>query len=295
MSESQAVLPLSRESSSRLLPWIIGIMVYLGAVILAGAMVLAAAAAAWNDELTAAFTVQVTPIDGEKDGEIETRIQNTAKMLRNVPGVAIVNVVPAETTMAALEPWLGPNLKAQDLPLPRVIDVRLEQAGAVDLAALAKELSKDIKGIVVDSHEYWRGQIESLVRTLELLATVVIVLIGFSAMAAVVFATRSGVAVHRDVIEVLHLIGATDQYVAQQFQRQAFRVSLLGSLFGGLLAVITLFGFGRLLSDLDAVLLPAPTLAPWEWIALGVVPILACLIATMTARHTVIRALRRMP
>ena len=106
--------------------------------------------------MTAAFTVQVAPLDGEKDGEIETRIRNTAKMLRNVPGVAIVNVVPAETTMAALEPWLGPNLKAQDLPLPRVIDVRLEKVGAVDLAALAKEISKDIKGVVVDRDAQWR-------------------------------------------------------------------------------------------------------------------------------------------
>ena len=295
MSPPSAVLPLSRESSTRLLPWIIGVMVYLAAIILAGAMILASAAADWSRELTATFTVQIPSTQASGEAPTEERLKTAALLLRETPGVKAVQIIPAEVTALSLEPWLGANLEPRDLPLPRLIDVQVADVDEVDREALAERLENEVPGAALDSHDYWRGQISSLVRALELLATIVIALIGFSAIAAVVFATRSGVAVHRDVIEVLHLIGATDAYVAEQFQRQAFRTSIIGSVMGSVLAVLTLVALNRMAKNLDAALLSAPTLATWHWIVLAVVPFFASLIATVTARRTVLRALRRMP
>ena len=295
MSRPYAVLPLSRESSTRLLPWIIGVMVYLAAIILAGAMILASAAADWNRELTATFTVQIPSTQASGEAPTEERLKQAELLLRETPGVKAVRVIPVEVTALSLEPWLGANLKPQDLPLPRLIDVQVADVEEVDTEALAERLENEVPGAALDSHDYWRGQISSLVRALELLATIIIALIGFSAIAAVVFATRSGVAVHRDVIEVLHLIGATDDYVAEQFQRQAFRTSIIGSVMGSVLAVLTLVALNHMAKNLDAALLSTPTLATWHWVVLAIVPVFASLIATVTARRTVLRALRRMP
>ena len=295
MSRRHAVMPLSRDSSTRLLPWIIGVMVYLAAVILAGAMLLAGVAADWDEELSGIFTVQIPPAEGDADGETEQQVKAAAAALRESPGVDSVIVVPLEVTAQSLKPWLGPNLVAQDLPLPRVIEVRLNRAVPVDLDALAKSLSETVPGATLDNHDYWRDQIVSLIRGLEALATVLIALIAFSLVAAVIFATRSGVAVHREVIEVLHLIGATDDFVARQFQREAFRTTLIGSIVGSLFAVATIVAIGRLAAHLDTVLLPPPSLAVWQWCVLVTVPLFASLIATTTARRTVIGALRGMP
>lgn len=295
MSRRGAVLPLSRESSTRLLPWIIGVMVYLAAVILAGAMLLAGLAGDWSEELTANFTVQIPPAEGDAAGGNDEQVATAVRTLRATKGIEEVRVVPAEVTARSLEPWLGSNLDPQELPLPRVIEVRLAQPGSVDLELLTARLGEAVPGAALDSHEYWRGQIVSLVHAFEVLATIVIALIGFSGMAAVVFATRSAVAVHRDVIEVLHLIGATDDYVARQFQREAFRTALFGSIAGSGFAVLTLVAIGRVATRLDTVLLPAPSLAVWQWLVLGTVPLFASLIATTTARRTVLSALRRMP
>ena len=295
MSRHQPLLPLSREPSTRLLPWIIGVMVYLAVLIFAGALLLANIAADWNREMTAGFTVQVPPAEGDAAEALEARVAAVKKVLTETAGVGDVTVVSPEATARALEPWLGPNIEAQDLPLPRVIEARFAGRPSVDMAALSGRLETAAPGAVVDSHEFWRNQIVSLVGGLETLAMIAIALIGFTAMAAVVFTTRSSVSIQRDVIEVLHLIGATDDYVAHEFQRQAFWISLSGSASGTVLAVTTLYLLGQLAGNLDTALMPNLSLGGWQSVVLWAVPLVACLIATMTARRTVLAALRRMP
>ncbi len=295
MSRQQPLLPLSREPSTRLLPWIIGVMVYLAVLIFAGALLMANIAANWNREMTAGFTVQVPPADGDAPEATEARVAAAKKTLMETPGVGEVAVVSPETTALALEPWLGPNIEAHDLPLPRVIEVRYADRASVDMAALTDRLETAAPGTVVDSHEFWRNQIVSLVGGLETLAMIAIALIGFTAMAAVVFTTRSSVSIQRDVIEVLHLIGAADDYVAHEFQRQAFWISLSGSASGTVLAVATLYLLGQLAGNLDTALMPNLSLGSWQSAVLWAVPVVACLIATVTARRTVLAALRRMP
>jgi cell division transport system permease protein len=183
----------------------------------------------------------------------------------------------------------------KDLPLPRVIEVALSEGAEIDRAALFAEMETIAPGVVVDNHDFWRDQVVTLVRGFEMLATVAIGLIGFTAMAAVIFTTRSSVAIQRDVIEVLHLIGATDDYVAHEFQRQAFRISLTGSVIGTVFALATLLLMGQAAANLDTALMPDLSLDVWQSVLLWGVPVLACLIATMTARRTVLNALRRMP
>jgi cell division transport system permease protein len=295
MSRQQSLLPLSREPSTKLLPWIIGVMVYLAVLIFAGALLLAGTAASWHRDLNAGFTVQIPAGDSDDAAALDKRVADAERILRDAPGIASVSIISAEDTALALEPWLGSAVEMKELPLPRVIEVKLSEKGKADTEKLVAALEGVAPGVVVDSHDFWRDQIVSLVRGFEMLAMIAIGLIGFTAMAAVIFTTRSSVAIQRDVIEVLHLIGATDDYVAQEFQRQAFRISLAGSVLGTVFALATLLLMGRMAANLESALLPNLSLDVWQSVLLWVVPLLACLIATVTARRTVLNALRRMP
>ena len=295
MSRQQSLLPLSREPSTRLLPWIIGVMVYLAVLIFAGALLLADTAATWNRDLGSGLTVQIPPGEGDEAEALDRRVDEVRKILEELDQVEQVAVIPADVTALALEPWLGSAVDMKDLPIPRVIEVRLADKAEIDTARLFETLEAVAPGVVIDNHDFWRGQILTLVRGFEMLATVAIGLIGFTAMAAVVFTTRSSVTIQRDVIEVLHLIGATDDYVAQEFQRQTFRISLLGGVLGTVFALATLLLLGRMAANLDTALMPDLSLAVWQSVLLWIVPLLACLIATVTARRTVLKALRRMP
>jgi cell division transport system permease protein len=295
MSRAQSLLPLAREPSTKLLPWIIGVMVYLAVLIFAGALLLAETASNWDTELSAGFTVQIPPGDAEQAKDLDAKVEAAAKILRETGGVDSVTVVPPDVTALALEPWLGASVQMSDLPIPRVIEVLVAEGAEVDPAELISKLEVGTPGVVIDNHDFWRDQVLTLIRGFEMLATIAIGLIGFTAMAAVIFTTRSSVAIQRDVIEVLHLIGATDDYVAQEFQRQAFRISLVGGVLGTLSALATLILMGRLAANLDTALMPDLSLEIWQTVLLWGVPLLACLIATMTARRTVLNALRRMP
>ena len=106
----------------------------------------------------------------------------------------------------------------------------------------------------------------------------------------------------REVIDVLHLVGARDSYIARQFARHALTLSLRGSIPGTLFALALLAGIavlanggaeglaaeGFLAADLWGIL------RPMDWVALAAVPVGAVLLAVLAARLAVMRALSRL-
>jgi cell division transport system permease protein len=287
-------LPLSRDPSTKLLPWIVGLMVYLATLALAGALLLSGLLDDWNQGLSGKITVQVMPLGDETVEETQMRVTEAIRTLLKTPGIAEAKPIPLAEIAAMLEPWLGAAAQVIELPLPRLIDVTLEEERSPDFDALSQRLAEAVPGSTLDDHQFWRGQLVKLVRSLELLAGLVVGLVAIAAVAVVIFATRGGLAVHREIIEVLHLIGARDAYVADQFQRHAWRNCLRGGVVGGLFGVATLLGLRKLGEQLDPALLPPIEVEPWQWATLALVPVIASLIAMWTARRTVMRALARM-
>ena len=269
-------------------------MVYLATLALAGALLLAGLLDDWNQGLSGKITVQVMLLGDETVEETQARVTEAVRTLLKTPGIAEAKPIPLAEIAAMLEPWLGTATQVIELPLPRLIDVTLEEERSPDFDALAQRLAEAVPGSTLDDHQFWRGQLVKLVRSLELLAGVVVGLVAIAAVAVVIFATRGGLAVHREIIEVLHLIGARDDYVADQFQRHAWRNCLRGGVVAGLLGVATLLGLRKLAEQLDPALLPPIEVEPWQWGTLALIPIIASLIAMWTARRTVMRALARM-
>lgn len=288
-------LPLAQDASTRLVPWIIGVMAYLAALAFSAALMLSNVAGEWSRGLEGSLTVQVPIKDGEKAPETEARVVAAVRVLLKTPGIDSARPIPLERVAQMLEPWLGRGASTADLPLPRVIDVRLQPDRArPDLRALAERLDAAAPGASIESHDQWRATLLTLFHSIELVAVVIIGLIATVAMAAIVFTTRSVLAVHQEIVEVLHLIGAQDAYIAGQFQRHALRMALKGSIGGTAFAMATIFGIGFLARDLDASLLPPISLTPWHWAILAALPAVESYGAMMTARLTVLRALGRL-
>lgn len=289
-------IPLNRDGSVRFLPWIIALMVYLAGLALAGTLVLQAALVHWNQSLTGTLTVQVPPPDpGTPDP-----LPGVLALLRGTPGVVSAEALSRAATAKLIEPWLGTALTPDELALPRLIDLRIDTAAPPDLAALRQRLAAAAPEASLDDHRLWLDRLAQLVLSIEATALAIVALIAGAAVLTVVFTTRAGLAVHHGVVEVLHLIGARDGYIAAQFQRQALELGLRGGLVGLLLTVATLLGIGHAgaataLFGEDVRLLPALRLAGWQWPLLAALPFAAAFIAMLTARLTVLRALKRMP
>ena len=287
-------IPLGGDPSSRFLPWIIGFMVWLAALALTGAGILGDQAARWTAGMSGTLTVQVMP-DPEGPAATAVRLSAVMELLAARPGIAGARVLEGGEVLALLEPWLGSGGDLAGLPLPRVIDVTLDRAARPDIAALAAVLAAAAPGTVVDDHRRWLGDLIGLLRSIETVVLLVVLLTALVAGLTVVFAARTGLAVHAHVIELLHLAGARDAYVSRQFGLHAMRLGLLGGLLGLALAGLTFALVAWSVGEIDPSVLPVLSPGPLQWLLLLLLPGLAAGIAMLTARMTVMRALARMP
>ncbi len=292
-------LPLGRDGSGRLVPWIVALMSYLAALTLAGALALGVLAWRWTEEVSGAVSVLLPPALEDAAAQPQDRLEKARAALKGLSGVAGVEVLEAAEVARRLEPWLGSGASAGDLPLPRLLVVRLGPAVRPDLAAMRAVLADIAPGAVVDDHGVWRAEIARLAARMMALAGFAVLLIALTGAVVVVFAVRSGLAVHRETIEVLHFIGAHDDYITRQFRTHTMWLSFLGGLIGLVLLGATEAFLWQAAQNLDPALLPRIGLGAWQWGVLGALPGLIAFagmmaIASSAARRTVRRALARL-
>jgi cell division transport system permease protein len=293
-------LPLDRDGGTRLVPWIVALMSYLAAVALAGGIALGVLSWRWSEGVSSAITVLLPPLaDGAANNGEDPRIAEARQALAGLAGVGSVQPLDPAQVARRLEPWLGSGAGVSDLPLPRLLVVRVSGAVRPDPAELRQRMEKVASGAVVDDHGVWRAEIARLALRIMALSAFAVTLIALAGAAVVVFAVRSGLAIHRDTIEVLHLIGAHDDYIARQFQNHTGRLAFVGGLISLVLLMLTELFVYHAVQSLDPSLLPRLDLEPWQWVLLGAAPGVIVFfgmmtIAGATAKRTVQRALARL-
>lgn len=292
---SRSDLPLDRDASSRYLPWLVALMVFLAAVAVASMFVLHGLIERWDRDVVGTLTVQVAPAVGE-GGTAATgaRLEAVMGVLRDTAGIAAVRPLDQSELVALVEPWLGNSDLVADLPLPQLIDVRLEPKADVDLARLSQRLAAVAPGVSLDDHRTWLSRLVNLSRTIEWLAAAIVVLIGSVTALTVVYAVRTGMAIHDEVIQVLHLTGAHDDYIARQFADHAFASGMRGGFIGISLAVPTLVAISWMARRIEGGFLPELSLSLTGWMVVALLPAAVGVLAMMTARLTVHRAIARM-
>ncbi len=281
-------LSLDTDPARHLLPCLVAMIVYLAGLSLAGMMSLGAAVERWDSGLKGTVTVQV-PADSSSNLEI------LLPLLRKTQGVISARALDKAETAALLEPWLGKGVLGADLPLPRLIDVRVKTDPGPDLKALGKALSAAAPGTVIDDHGKSLDRLISFAKSVELVALAIVFLVVLAAVVTVVFITRTGLAIHHEGVELLHLMGAFDGYVARQFQGQALAVSLKGGAIGLALTAVTVVVLSHMAGAVGAGLLPRLDLSFNQWLALTAVPVGITAITMIATHVTVLRALKRMP
>ncbi|MDY0873509.1 cell division protein FtsX [Dongia rigui] len=296
-------LPLDRDAAARFLPWILGFMVYLAALAVGSALVVDRLSAHWQSGLTGNLTVEVPFTDDVSVTQRSEILDKVIDLLSATPGVAGTTLLDDREIARLLEPWLGPEASELDIPLPAMIAVTLREDAALDQGQLQRDLTAIQSGAKVDAHDDWIADALQFLRGLKLLAALLTGLVLTATALTIVFVTRTGLSIHRNVIEVVHLIGAPDAYIAGQFQAQSLRLGLLGGIVGTLLAAGTIVGADRLLQSAGSFAGANETgtvdlsldlqLLPWQWGIVALLPVATALIAMITARWTVLRSLAR--
>jgi len=291
-------LPLKGDASSLYLPWLIAPMVFLSAVALAGAFILNGLIGRWDRDVSGTLTVEVAAAPGEASEAAEPtrrRVEQVLKLLDGTPGIASAHALTQEQLVALMAPWLGTSDVLKDLPLPALIDVTLKPDAEINIDGLAKTIAKVVPGASLDDHRRWLDRLISLSRSIEWLAIGLVTLICVATAATVYYATRTGMAIHREVIEVLHVIGAPDAYIAQQFAHRAFILGLKGGLLGLALTLPILGAIAFDAHKMQGGFLADLSLPVGGVLAVLALPFAAALLAMATARIAAHGALARMP
>jgi cell division transport system permease protein len=285
-------LPLGGDGSARFLPWIIGCMVYLAALALAATMGADRLADRWRSDLSGTFSIQIPPSGSTTPSERERLLSDIVDAAKATPEVASVHVVDDAEKQKLLAPWLGPNGLPTDVRLPDLVVVRLRTDAPAALEAIKARIAALTPDATFEDHARWQGDMLAFTHSIELLASIIIGLIAAAAVTTVIFVTKTGLSIHRRVIEIVHLVGAYDSYIAKQFLLHSMRLGLIGGIGGTGLAGLTLIGLDRLLGH-ETSLLPALALDLNQWLALAVVPIAVSIVAMITAHLTVLYVLGR--
>jgi len=282
-----------REKSEHFIPMIIALMVFLAALVLATTMALDGAARHWQRGAAGTLTVQlpVPIIPISKDAE-RARIEGVISVLEAEQAIDKAEVLLRSEIATLLERWIGKGNVSDSLPLPTVIDVRIRPNAEIDLDDTRRRLAAVVSGVSIDHHEQWLDQLVRLAQTVQFIGIAVVFLIGLAAIAIIVFATRAGLAMHHEIIEVLHVIGARDSYIAHLFEGHALWLGLRGGVYGLVLALGTFFLLAQLAVGLDGPFWMHLQFSNAAWIMLALLPVVTALITTLTARFTVLQALR---
>lgn len=285
LNRRESLLP--RDSGGE--PWLaalIAVLCLLACLAAVGALAADRAANGWSRQLRAEATVQVRPRVGETGAEAAAR---AAETLAGVPGVAEAEAMDRKTAEALLRPWVG-DAVLPDLPLPFLVTVRLDRTAPASAVSLGRALAEAGLDATVDDHSLWRGEVERSATQITLLALAAFLLVAGAAGAAVVYATRAGMAAQSALIETLSLNGASDGAVAGLFQR---RYALLAALSGGIGAGVAmgLVLVLRFLGGADGVT-PALPLAWSDALWLSPCPLMAATVALAAAHFAALARLK---
>jgi cell division transport system permease protein len=286
-------LPLGGDGSARFLPWIIGCMVYLAALALAATMGADRLADRWRSDLSGSFSIQIPPNASSTADERDQLVRDIVDAVGKMPEVGSVHPVDDAEKQKLLEPWLGADGLPEDVRLPDLVVVRLRSDAPASLEAVKTRVAALAPEFTIEDHARWQGDMLAFTHSIELLASIIIGLIAAAAVTTVIFVTKTGLSIHRRVIEIVHLVGAYDSYIAKQFLLHAMRLGLIGGIGGTALAGLTLIGLDRLLGTTQTSLLPPLSLDLHQWLAMAVVPLAVSIVAMITAHLTVLYVLGR--
>lgn len=275
----------------RALVAVIAIMTFLASLTTGAVMLMYASAADWQSDIAREVTIQVRP----GKGDVEAEVQKAAEIARGFPRISSVRPYSKAESARLLEPWLGTGLSLDDLPVPRVIVLKLAPGPAPDLAGLRRLLSERVAGASLDDHRGFVDRMRAMANSAVAAGILILILMLAATVLSVTFATRGAMAANRPIVEVLHLIGAKDGFIAGEFQRHFLLLGIKGGAIGGgaAMALFAIVGFagswlmGSAGGDQFTSLFGSFSIG-WEGYAALAVQIL--LIAAVTAgasRHTV--------
>jgi cell division transport system permease protein len=288
-THDRKLIPDGRFSGT--MSWVMAIMLFLTLLAAAAAIAIGTAASQGSAELARDATVQLMDTDPAERTAQQARI---TRQLRATPGITDVRPVPEAEQRRLMEPTLGDAANDADIPIPALIDVSFAKPPSeAELNRLQNSLVRSAPGLRINSHASWMEPFVQLMRTMLYVALTVLLLLLLATAATVVLSVRGALNTHKGTLEVMHMMGSTDIQAARLFQRRVALDALFGGLVGLLAAILVLWLLGSRFAALEPGLLADAGMPLYGWLILILIPVGVAGLAMLTARWTVLSALKK--
>jgi cell division transport system permease protein len=282
--------------AGRALIAVVAIMTFLVSLTTGAVMLVGSSASEWESDVAREVTIQIIPARGL---DVDAAVEKAASVARGFPGIGAVRPYSKEQSNKLLEPWLGSGLSLDELPVPRLIVVKIARGTAPDIPELRRLLSAQVPGAVLDDHRGWIDRMRAMAGTVVAIGFAILLLMIAATILSVTFATRGAMAANKPVIEVLHFVGAKNGFIAGHFQRHFLLLGLQGGAIGGGAAML-LFAFAGLVSrwfagsavaEQTASLFGSFAVGIWGYAAMLAQIVVIAAVTALTSRRTVNRTL----
>lgn len=226
--------------AGRALVFVIAIMTFLSCLTFGAVTLVRSTATVWENQISREATIQIKPVDGL---DMEATLASAAEIAAKFPGVERTSIVDRDATARLLAPWLGSGLNIDELPVPRLVVVTIDENNPPNFTAMREALTNTIASASLDDHRTWVDRLVAMARTTVTIGMLVLVLMLSATVLTVVFATRGAMAGNGHIIEVLHFVGAEAQFIARQFRQQFLVTGMKGAAAGGVAAIVVFLIF----------------------------------------------------
>ncbi len=292
-------LPLTNSSSNTFLRMLIALMCVLGMFAISASFALSAMKDRWTQGLQDKVSVEIPAADSAgniiEPGIVKSMTDEAAKILNEHPDVAEAAITEESQLRELLSPWLGKDMVMDSIPLPGLISVTFTKGAKPDLKLLEMKLKEVAPQARIDTHESWLSDVLRFTGALQFAAILLALIIGATTLVAVAGGVRSKLSENKEELELLHLMGASDSYIAGQLQRHTLIIALQGGAAGMIVGGIVLFIISLVAGQIGVNLVPDFRLDGVQKTILFLMPLPIALLAMTTARFTVLRVLTKMP
>ncbi len=274
------------------------IYMYLFIVVLAIVMAINAMADSWKKDIMGSVTVQIIPVEDEnKHVDAEKTLEQQNKVLQyieNLSAVASAKALDTQTVEKLMTPWLGNKVNISSLPIPVLLDVKLKAHSELNYDEVTRGLRQVSEYASIDNHRLWLNRLLKFAASLKNIAiTVLLMVIGICAF-SIYYSTRTSLGININTIEILHIIGAKDDYIARQYARNFAKIGFFSGIIGLMAAIPSIILVAKYGVSTGSGLIKGAQLSTVAWSLIMTTPLFSALYAMVVSYFTVKKSLEKM-
>ena len=291
-------IPIDDEETSVFMYVLSSIYMYLFIIVLAIVMSINTMVKSWEKDILGSITIQVSPIENENKkidaNKTQEQLNKVLQFIENADGVKSVHVIDDKTVERLMSPWLGNKVDINTLPIPQLLDVQLKDNAEINYDEMTRGLHKVTPNASIDNHRLWLNRLLKFAGSLKTLAlSVLFMVIGICAF-SIYYSTRTSLGINLNSIEILHIIGAQDKYIAKQYAKSYAKIGFFSGVIGLTFAIPSIVLVSKYGISTGSGLLNSAGLSTFHWLFMMITPLFSLFYAMGTAYYTVRKSLEKM-